>query len=423
MSGTQNRSEDHSYSTLVHQHSLSTPSDLYYPAGTAGFTSSISEHCTDGWRKLIANGSVIMSAMDRGKWERTASSGNAVESAPQFGVHETYDGDFAGLVRNAIPSVPLNPTAHLISRAKANAVLDAFAKANGSESFAGETIAQMGETVRMLRRPLGGAYKLTQKVIKDYKRRYRRHLLYVPEAQVMANAWLEYRYGWKPLIMDLELIMNSIVGLHQQLKRRVVVRGSAREPDVIQDYPYSTKLAGNFSRWTASGVVTRSEKIRAHAGVIIDIEPMSTLDMVMKVFGFRGRDLPTTLWALTPLSFVVDWFSNVEKWLTAVIPDPSVIYRGSWVTSVNEVTLDFSGGTINGDPLYYTIPSSGAVGSYSPSFEKHTRIVREPNPSLPSTPVLTSGILSLVRQVDAASLLVGSINTNLKEIGTTMRKH
>lgn len=412
MSGTRLRSEDHRSQTYVHQHSNVYGWDVTTPANTAGRSTSISEAYQDNWRKLINSGQVFVNAMERTIWERTASSGTTQETSPYYtqGPVNTYSGDIAGLVRNSTSHISLNYDQGNLAAAEANAILDAMAKANGSESFAGETLVQLGQTVSMLKRPLSGVTRLLRKT----SRRQRQIRVLRPaltEAQALASAHLELRYGWKPLIMDLELIMNSIIGLHQQLKRRVIVRGSATVPSLESEIPYQVNLPGDFFRWEASGVVNRSETIRAHAGVIIDVIPMSTLDMVMKVFGFRGRDLPATLWALTPLSFVCDWFFNFEQWLTAIIPDPTVTVRASWVTSTTNVKLDYSGGTIVGHPWGPYVTE--LEGYYSPSSIISTKIRRTPNPSLPSTPVLTTELLSLTHQVDAVALITGSITKKL----------
>lgn len=415
MSGLRSREEDTRYQTYVHMHSNAYGWDLSSPASFAGRRSGIEEMCTDNWRKLIKSNNIIIGSMQRSAIERTASDDAINEYSPYFvgGPVNTYTGDFAGLIRNSTSQFSLNHDPSLRAAAEANAIIKAMAKANGSETFAGETLATLGETVSMLKKPLTTAWKLTRKV------KAGRHRLQIKHpgrtiAQNTAAAWLEARYGWKPLMMDLELIMNSIVSVHEQLKRRLVVRGSEKVPINISEDEYLVNLPGDYARWTANGAVTRTEEVRASAGIIIDIVPMSTLDMVMKVFGFRCKDLPTTLWALTPLSFVWDWFVNFEAWLTAIIPDPTVTVRGSWVTSVAEVKLDYSSASITAQPSGSHVTS--VDGTCAPTSIKTLDVRRTPNPPIPSLPVLTTETLSLRHRIDSVALLTGAVISNLKDL-------
>jgi len=407
MTGNKSRSTSEIVGTQVVLHDLTNNQTLSYPASSAGRSTSITEYCHDGWRKTIKNGGIVMGELDRTIWSRSVGFGSIHEQVPQFGINQKTSGDFAGLARNAFPQPSLEPDPSALSRVRGNALIDAMSKANGSESFGGETLAQLSQTVSMMRRPYSSVSKLIGKMVNR-----RSSLLSSGRnvAEATAGAWLEYRYGWKPLMMDMELIMNSIVGLHQQLKRRVIIRGNARESDDTSEIPFAARASGDLSRMTLSGVVFRTSKLRAHSGVIIDIEPMSTLEMIEKVFGFRCRDLPATLWALTPFSFVADWFLGIENWIQAIIPDPKVLVRGNWVTSVAEIELEYSNGNIVADPIYPNGLSSSHSGTFSTSTVKQVKIVRVTDQSVPITPALTSEVLSLVRQVDAVSLIAGNAN-------------
>jgi len=414
MSGTVSRSEQHRSPTSVVETQIAGGKTYVttYPSSQEGRGTSISEFCTTGWRKSLKTNSVIVGAMDRVVDSLTPGYGLVSQEAPQFSVEVQCAGDLGGLVRNSGIQPSLAFDTSQIASVRSNAFTKAVAAANGGETYAGETLMSLGETMSMIRRPLGGTYKMLARIAKrkKYHLRAGRDL-----ASATANAWMETRYGWKPLMMDLETIMNSIVGLHQQLKRRVIFRGSARGTELVSTQSYLQRLSGRFDDMRCEGSVTRTENHRAHAGVIVDIEPMSTLEMFAKVFGFRCRDLPATLWAITPMSFVVDWFADVEGWLQAVIPDPSVTVRGSWVTEISELALDYSGGVIYADALYPGI-SQPSEGSYSSSARNLVQITRVPNFSTPNMPALTTGTLSLLHQKDALAIGFGIVNTELQTI-------
>jgi hypothetical protein len=55
-------------------------------------------------------------------------------------------------------------------------------------------------------------------------------------------------------------------------------------------------------------------------------------------YGLRFKDIPTTLWAVLPLSFMVDRFVNISNFFGGAtnLLDPNVKILGAWVTSKRE---------------------------------------------------------------------------------------
>jgi hypothetical protein len=61
---------------------------------------------------------------------------------------------------------------------------------------------------------------------------------------------------------------------------------------------------------------------------------------ILRHYGLHPEQFPALLWELTPLSFVVDWFTNVGDWIKAITPRSDVRIEGfciSTKTSLSKV--------------------------------------------------------------------------------------
>jgi len=411
MSGLRSRSRNDYQSTSV----TVTNSNVFgiqsftRPGSIQGEASSITEMCTDGWLEAIAQGQIIMGEMTLTKEKRTAGSAFHRMIYPQNFVDETLVGDLTAYVQTAAarPSTSADPVDEAWIRGLAQ--VDAMSRANQGDMYSGESIAQLGTTIRMLRSPLKGVNRLLNKMI---FRRAKLHELGTGNIlKATQDAWLEGRYGFKPLMFDIESIASALMLNPALQKRRLVVRATQNWSSTTETGFAGVRLGGDFNHYRATGSYTKKVLLRANAGIIIDLEPMSLEDNLLRVFGFRCRDLPSTLWALVPFSFVVDWFFNFDKWLQAFLPAPQVVVKATWNTLVSEVSVSCNEGTLVRDPLYTGYPST--YGVYGASVESKTIIRRSPNPFTMVPPMLTGKPLSLTHSIDAMALLSQSALTGL----------
>lgn len=120
-----------------------------------------------------------------------------------------------------------------------------------------------------------------------------------------SNAWLEYSYGWKPLIMSMAECAD-FVGRHTvsfKVEGQKTLRTTPSVPLVFPEYrlvePYPVK-----------GKVTYKEKYSYILAVkdqqLHDLSRLTSLNPL------------TIAWELVPYSFVVDWFINIGGFLQNV---------------------------------------------------------------------------------------------------------
>jgi len=119
-------------------------------------------------------------------------------------------------------------------------------------------------------------------------------------AKDMISAWLEGRYGWRPLYHDLRNLVEAINAMDDRRTRYSERAGT------------TTKIGSQYTTPRVSTGCTfdlvRSDEweISCRGSVVADIE----------VSGFRTSPIATA-YEVIPLSFVVDWFVNIGQWLDA----------------------------------------------------------------------------------------------------------
>jgi hypothetical protein len=371
--------------------------------GQTGTESSIAQQCTPGWRKLVKKGDIVMSYMQLGRTERTLTSEGSVDLIYP-GQDSTYRGDFCAYVRGEATPPLDTPNPSNLARVRNLALTAALAKCNDPEMLSGEFLATMSSTVRMLRSPFSGAGNLIRKMRKHRNKNLKKSGSNLLKAN--GETWLEYRYGWKPLMADIESIMNHIIRSNNNEKRRFVGRSTQSET-TYSDQNVDVRLRGDFQYLVIKGTYSKEEILRCSAGVIAEIDAASAMKELSEAFGFGLHAIPATLWELTPYSFVVDWFANVDTWVRSITIDPRVTLRSNWVTAVSNITVSFLGDELIVLPYYYTLPTLYGIPG-SDAVHK-LLITRTPNQSMPTTPVLLKNPLSITHAVDAMSLLASRL--------------
>jgi len=136
----------------------------------------------------------------------------------------------------------------------------------------------------------------------------------------VANANLNYQYGWKPTIGDISAMVNSIRNLQKKIDEwnRSLGAFKKRQCLVLSD-TISKSGTSNVSTWGTvawSGSLTRS--VTAHITFVpLPLREMTNLERLLRgTLDSLGFELnPGILWDAIPFSFVVDWFLNIGSYL------------------------------------------------------------------------------------------------------------
>lgn len=188
-----------------------------------------------------------------------------------------------------------------------------------------EDVFEFRETLRFLRNPLGSIRKLSKEFNRDVrvlKKRYRQKSL----ADAIADVWLQYQFAFSPLLRSsLDLIEAQQDKTHRPERR--TARGSSKFEDMASAHE---EVNGRLS--TSSVQVMLVER----AGVLYEVA--NPLNDWRYKYGLRFKNIPETLWAVLPYSFMVDrvWdISESIRGITAFL-DPNVKILGAWTTTRSE---------------------------------------------------------------------------------------
>lgn len=118
-----------------------------------------------------------------------------------------------------------------------------------------------------------------------------------------AKSWLEYQYGWKPLVQSVYGSFDAI--LHRRLNQYTRVTGKGRSFEI------SWKKFSDVQYPGATEVIAKHRRRRA----MYVCEYALKNSVQQQLLGYTSLNPATIIWELVPYSFVVDWFVNVGGYL------------------------------------------------------------------------------------------------------------
>lgn len=126
-----------------------------------------------------------------------------------------------------------------------------------------------------------------------------------------AQRWLEYRYGWLPMVYEVRGIADAMSSAQRVLPLRQTSRG-------FQKGNGNWVFTSQFDRG-AEGLhdleytFDQQIEVRAYSVYEADLQFRSARD-------YGLFQLPASAWELVPFSFVADWFLSVGDWIEAIQP-------------------------------------------------------------------------------------------------------
>lgn len=154
-------------------------------------------------------------------------------------------------------------------------------------------------------------------------------------ADAASSYWLQARYGWMPLYYDIK---GHVAAFSKEAKRLpwLQARGTASA-----SFSNTQSLTAGYSGW--GGYVGFTYDIVRTADVVVRtgvyFEDQASRDFrVMSDLGLTLNHLPSVVYELTYMSFVLDWFIDVGTWLQAIAPKPGIRYLGAWTSETQRLT-------------------------------------------------------------------------------------
>jgi hypothetical protein len=189
-----------------------------------------------------------------------------------------------------------------------------------------------------------------------------------PTKDDFGSIWLEYSYGWRPLVKDIEgaaeLLARTFDPYFTSKPPVTAATGSCSKTGNLKQQVH------NFTGYTTYNFATSGSVNQRTKCVVRYQVSDSTLNVLRKT----GISNPALLaWELLPYSFVVDWLLNVSRYLENVNASQGLHFHSGFITTIREwnITATVSESNIDGS-------------SFGQHFKKGARIVRRRIDSFPT---------------------------------------
>jgi len=374
--------------------------------------SSIAEFNHPRFKQRKNRGEVMLGDLLLQRSERSVvpASINFISGTSSYWVN--YWGDYASLVEGLVPQ-DLSLEGDIL-RMSQIAYINAMGKTRSDQIMSGEILHDLSQTISMLRRPFQGAVKHLTKIRKLAKQLSGKSA----SSMLLAskNAWLEYRYGWKPLLLDANQVIKNVHKARTLLHQRLLVgRASVRgERSSQRTLTHTVTDAPLIVSWVVDLAGTGTQKIACSAGVLYQCLTGNPSEKLAQDFRLGSDSLLQTAWEVIPFSFVADWFFNVGAWLEAIVPNPNILIRGSWCTVRNERKFSFSSSNFHGRHAV----DYDETGSFGSSHYSSVTLTRTTNPDFPTIPLPPPNFnfSSVTHAIDGVALFVPRIISALKDV-------
>jgi hypothetical protein len=237
---------------------------------------------------------------------------------PAAGSGGVYKGEATWGMGLWLEPLGFEPPAELVpvSTMTTAAITKAMANVNSPVVQGLAFVGELQQTIDLLRHPFGALSKFFAKPLKVQKTygklkigKKRQGYGYTTKWQINRNAaigalasqMLAFNFGVKPLLHDIEGILEALVFKHPE-----VLRQTARGVQTSSDSSFSTAYA-------VSGFLEVPYRIDVVEDVIVRAGVLYAFkgESLGASLGVRLADIPAAAWELLPWSFVLDWIANV----------------------------------------------------------------------------------------------------------------
>lgn len=356
-----------------------TVENAYRTAALVGEYKSMSDIVTGNFKSRSKQGDFIINPMESFK-QTVSVSGNgpafrsvAISCATPVKYAYWYkegpwDAVYWGLHKaTSTYQIPRVLTTLEIDVVTSEAITSCWAASRANQSDFLTDVAEMSQTVAMLKRPFSSIQSYIGTAFRKYKKKYGHDAPSVREA--IQGTWLELRYGWRPLVSSVEGITKVA------LAGRTAPVNTYRGKSSLSRTAVVATGTNDWGSGTVDWQCSVTDKITVRAGVLLENN--------ITVRNSLGIDLGGLLslpWELVPYSFVADWLANTSTFLKSLGAYATTTPRGSWYVVTRETTATYT--CLSTSPLagQRTVVRSSNTAATVTRVEK-TRVVGLPSPS------------------------------------------
>jgi len=168
----------------------------------------------------------------------------------------------------------------------------------------GVFLGELGEAIQQIRHPLKSLTEGLSSYLKHASSRASKQRTIPRRNKAVADTWLEFQYGWLPLIQDIKDGAKALANLAYRPPRRRAYANAA-EPISSSSSEGSVTIGGS----TFTYLIKNEVKLSAIYRAVVSLP--SDRQTAIDDFGVGFRSFVPTVWNLIPYSFIADYFTNI----------------------------------------------------------------------------------------------------------------
>jgi hypothetical protein len=190
------------------------------------------------------------------------------------------------------------------------------AQERSTDFQSGTFLGEMREALRMIKSPLLGFRRALAGYIGKAKKPYHRLTLrnFKNRSKDLADLWLEASFGWKPFVSDLTQAVDAFVNLGLEPKS-VRVKASCESSRKAIAWRGNAQPLGNSLFYY--DIEQEGYAIVTYLGAVGNQLAAEKYTLSLANFGLTLDQFVPTLYQLTPWSFLVDYFVNLDDVIEA----------------------------------------------------------------------------------------------------------
>lgn len=174
-------------------------------------------------------------------------------------------------------------------------------------------LGELRQTLRMMHRPAGALWKNLlgyEAALSKRKRQNPKRWIYsIPEL------WLEWSFGWKPLMMDIDEAWKAANSLLDE-EHVQNCQGSAMDTQQISASASTYLPPGSNYCQCKFNTLAKENVLYRYRGDVV-VQAATTCADRFARWGFNPDEFLPTAWELLPWSFLVDYFATIGDFIDA----------------------------------------------------------------------------------------------------------
>lgn len=191
-----------------------------------------------------------------------------------------------------------------------------------------EDVFEIRETIKFIR----GPFKTLITLFRRFWDAVRQKQVSLDLVDAISNTWLEFRFAITPLVRSCWDAFESLTHTQNDPVRRTA-RGWSRDEQSLKDTMLNTGFTSS---------ATTSQEVQHWATIVY--EESNPINGWRDKYGLRFRDIPTSVWAVMPYSFMIDRVVDISAALTGLISylSPDIKILGACHTRSELLTQTFT---------------------------------------------------------------------------------